>query len=390
MQIKRVYLEGIANFAKLDLELRAGLNLICGPNGVGKTTVLDAIAQPFIGPFGGMLRRGALVQGGSWKVEIEVDGSTKSTSSQVTSFLPEEKDATDNAFLKYSKYLIYIKTGRNIEYQKLSSIPADRNTTDTTTGQNAKSGVGSSDLKGWLVQRWLFSHIDGNLEDYAKANLKAAIGAFSALDSTVAFSHGDRRRLDIIVKTVSGEIPFEYLSSGFKSSLFIILGIIKEIEVRNIGVSAENFSGVILIDEPDLHLHPTWQQAFIPALSATFPCAQIVASTHSPHMVQAAKPTEVIALSSGEGGTTTIRRFDDLPYGFAGWTVEEILTDVMGIVDTRTRVFREAVSEFELALACNDTQRTQTALSRLEDMLHPQSALKKVYRIQASEVLAGQ
>jgi len=39
--------------------------------------------------------------------------------------------------------------------------------------------------------------------------------------------------------------------------------------------------GIVMIDELDLHLHPTWQRRVIHDLKRTFPQIQFVVTTHS-------------------------------------------------------------------------------------------------------------
>ena len=112
-----------------------------------------------------------------------------------------------------------------------------------------------------------------------------------------------------MVKTPDGQIYFEYLSSGFKSCVCLVIGLIKEIEYRfkNPYVAANSFSGVVVIDEIDIHLHPDWQSRLINLLVTIFPKAQFIAATHSPHMVQAARPKEIIALEADEKGKVKTR-----------------------------------------------------------------------------------
>lgn len=48
--------------------------------------------------------------------------------------------------------------------------------------------------------------------------------------------------------------------------------------------SAENIlegEGIVLIDEIDLHLHPSWQAVILPVLLNTFPNLQFIVTTHS-------------------------------------------------------------------------------------------------------------
>lgn len=50
------------------------------------------------------------------------------------------------------------------------------------------------------------------------------------LDKEIKFKSIKASTFDIILSTPKGDIYFEYLSSGYKSCIYIILGIIKEID----------------------------------------------------------------------------------------------------------------------------------------------------------------
>ncbi len=89
------------------------------------------------------------------------------------------------------------------------------------------------------------------------------------------------------------------------------------------GVDAAKVTrGVVLIDEIDLHLHPTWQRRVLPGLVAGFPMVQFIITTHSPQVLGSAK-REWTRVIDGDGRV------------FSGAYVEgrdsnSILTDVMG------------------------------------------------------------
>jgi len=73
------------------------------------------------------------------------------------------------------------------------------------------------------------------------------------------------------------------LSQGEKSLLALIADIARRLVLLN--PSLDNplkGNGIVLIDEIDLHLHPTWQQSVIPNLLKTFPNIQFIVTTHSP------------------------------------------------------------------------------------------------------------
>ncbi|WP_170936180.1 AAA family ATPase, partial [Escherichia coli] len=83
------------------------------------------------------------------------------------------------------------------------------------------------------------------------------------------------------MNTPNGEIWYEYLSSGFKSCMAIIIGIIKEIELRFIkeDIYAADFDGVIIIDEIEMHLHPDWQARITEVMTTMFPQTQFIVTT---------------------------------------------------------------------------------------------------------------
>jgi predicted ATP-binding protein involved in virulence len=56
-------------------------------------------------------------------------------------------------------------------------------------------------------------------------------------------------------------------------------------------------SGVVMIDEIDLHLHPKWQREIIPKLIAVFPNIQFIVTTHSPQVLSSVKRENLLLLS---------------------------------------------------------------------------------------------
>jgi predicted ATP-binding protein involved in virulence len=59
----------------------------------------------------------------------------------------------------------------------------------------------------------------------------------------------------------------------------------------------EETTGLVLIDELDLHLHPRWQRRVIGDLKRIFPKIQFFATTHSPQVIGEARPEEIVLLT---------------------------------------------------------------------------------------------
>ena len=89
--------------------------------------------------------------------------------------------------------------------------------------------------------------------------------------------------------------------------------------------------GIFIIDEIDAHLHPSWQRRIIPTLQRHFPNVQIFASTHSPMMVAGLKKGQVHLLKRNE--TTGAVEWSANEQDIIGWTADEIYRTFMGIDD---------------------------------------------------------
>ena len=81
---------------------------------------------------------------------------------------------------------------------------------------------------------------------------------------------------DIFLTNESGQkLPVDSLSSG-EIEVFTMLG----------WFAIQDFSdGIILIDEPELHLHSAWHRAIMRALRTVLPATQIICATHSPEII---------------------------------------------------------------------------------------------------------
>lgn len=64
--------------------------------------------------------------------------------------------------------------------------------------------------------------------------------------------------------------PIDQLSSGELQWLALVGTLI-----------TADFEGIVLIDEPELHMHPEWQSRLLPALRRVVPASQIVLATHA-------------------------------------------------------------------------------------------------------------
>ena len=104
----------------------------------------------------------------------------------------------------------------------------------------------------------------------------------------------------------------------------------------------EEKPAILLIDEIENHLHPTWQRRVIPALLEHFPQLQIFATTHSPFVVAGLKAGQVHLLKRDENGRVTATTNTK---NVIGWTADEILRTIMGVDDPTDDVTAAAARE---------------------------------------------
>ena len=127
----------------------------------------------------------------------------------------------------------------------------------------------------------------------------------------------------------SAPIYIGHLSSGTEGTLLWIQWLAFKILHRyDFATGWEKQPAILLIDEIENHLHPTWQRRVIPALLEHFPGLQIFATTHSPFVVAGLKKGQVHLLNrDADGVVTASTNAEDVE----GWTADEILRVYMGV-----------------------------------------------------------
>ncbi len=96
------------------------------------------------------------------------------------------------------------------------------------------------------------------------------------------------------------EQAFSNLSDGQRNMLALVGDLaVKAVRLNHAVLGHEALRqtpGIVLIDEIDLHLHPTWQRVVLENLRTVFPNLQFIATTHSPFIVQTLREGELVML----------------------------------------------------------------------------------------------
>ena len=101
--------------------------------------------------------------------------------------------------------------------------------------------------------------------------------------SSLSVNRPDKKEFEITFNFKDGRnIMFDTLPMGYKRIFSIVLDIAYRSFILNETLESE---GIVLIDEIELHLHPTLQQEVLTRLKKTFPNIQFIITTHSPLVI---------------------------------------------------------------------------------------------------------
>lgn len=206
---------------------------------------------------------------------------------------------------------------------------------------------------------------DGNNFPAYTAILGAVNTAFKdelALGEQVIFSTRYEKDIIALKKSDGTVIPFSSLSDGYRNVIKIILDIATRMCILNPYLQNEALSktpGVVIIDELDLSLHPTWQKRIVDILKTLFPRIQFICATHSPFIIQSLEDGELITLDKMVNSD------------YSGEGIEDIAEDIMGVdmpqYSEKRRKMYEAADAYYRALKQG---KTQEEMERLEERLN--------------------
>lgn len=183
-----------------------------------------------------------------------------------------------------------------------------------------------------------------------------------------------------------GLMPFNFLSDGYRNVIAMVADIAHRAARLNPHYGADaakKTSGVVLIDELDLHLHPKWQRRFVDDLKKAFPEMQFIATSHSPFILQSLQVGEVIDLDRKiSADSVSLAPLDvAMPAPeekFSNRAIEDIVEGVMHVaVPQRSERYQEmfdAAKEYYNVLqgaSDADEQQKEDLKTRLDELTAP-------------------
>jgi predicted ATP-binding protein involved in virulence len=140
-----------------------------------------------------------------------------------------------------------------------------------------------------------------NTNEYRDRQLEAVRYAIANLVDGFSNLRVRRSPLRMTVDKQGDELSVNQLSDGEKCLLALAGDLARRLAIANPNPDRNPLegSGVVLIDEIELHLHPKWQRAIIPNLKKTFPNCQFIITTHSPQVISDLEWVHLLSSTSG-------------------------------------------------------------------------------------------
>ena len=231
----------------------------------------------------------------------------------------EEIEPDDFSRLSQKDKIDYNIKKLHYNTKKIKKQQQKRNFSNSLFAYNSLSNSSSSyeDIKDWFV--WIF-------ESYREEQIKQAEkGIFSDINSKwknsilviqkainevlkpetgwydLEYSFSDEKSL-ILYHEEIGKLKVEQLSDGIRNTLAMVGDIAYRCIKLNshLGLdAAKKTSGIVMIDEIELHLHPAWQQSILLNLCHAFPNIQFIVTTHSPQVISTVASEQIRILDNG-------------------------------------------------------------------------------------------
>ena len=358
MKIKNLHIEEYNGLENLDINFESEgkvLNLIvlAGVNGSGKTRVLESIRYWFE-----MFRSKAVnVELFYEENEREVLKSLMNSEglTEIEKEMQKEIEYTDCLRnIKFYNYDYRHNKTENRNYNskiisrsfeklkifpKIIYVPTEINFEEIKKAQtnlkkeysfiNIVDSYEIKDIPSYIATR--ISKVANEEEDLTMGQVRKKVfaeinGIFEILELDVKLSEisKDENSMPIFTDSSGKKFGINELSSGEKQ-LFLRTLAIKMLEPEN---------SIIMIDEPELSLHPKWQQKIVDFYRKIGKNNQIILATHSPHILGSVEKENIILLEKNENGIVKVKTGDEFGNSY-GQTTGRILEDIMGLETDR-------------------------------------------------------
>lgn len=409
MHIARVHIENIRGFDSVDLDFMrpggqlAGWTVLAGRNGAGKSTLLKALALAVAGAEAAQ----KLVETYRDWIRVNQRDARVVTWLQIAelpSLVRCELSWGRKTYAGEPHLLGLVGLGSTVDLEEQSRCPFligygpyRRLSGHATDAQRLMSGPESiSRLVSLFREDSSLIECVQWLRDIYLRRLEKRAGAAKLEEAVLRLLNDGLLPGDVQVEGIDSEglwvchqgvrLSLDELSDGYRTVAALVMDIVRHLhrahgELRvEPSVDSEGpyqrvqHSGVVLIDEVDLHLHVSWQKGIGFWLKRHFPNIQFIVTTHSPFVCQAADPRGLIRLPAPGEDRQVEHVSEDLYNTVVNGSADDaVLTELFGLdtpYSAESEKLRDEVARIEAELqtgkaTSQDEQRLEELRSRL-------------------------
>jgi len=312
---------------------------IAGVNGAGKSTILQSIALGLLGrssaPELGLARLARMVRQddstSAPTAEIRLTLSDGSMTGEIV--LPlGEKGIDERALASMSDRSTMEQIWDRTNSMLIVGYGATRNVSDTLTGASSMQMSSAAqrlltlfDPLGQITSTEALVAGGPRFEPMLRTVAKLVT---KLLDEPGAPFRCEVRHGRLVFQRGNASLGSLDLPDGFRSILALLADIAAgwhEINPEAADVDPATITGIVLVDELDLHLHARLQREIVPRLRAALSGMQWIVTTHSPFIVGSFDQSELVLLDQTQPGG--IRKLDRQVLAFTTNDINDWLLD---------------------------------------------------------------
>jgi putative AbiEii toxin of type IV toxin-antitoxin system/SIR2-like protein len=392
--LKRLVLDNVGPFDHLELDLNSGWNVFLGDNGVGKSNILKAIAVAICGRDAQAYANRLIKVGGPHgSILLETDRGTVYKTTMSRGSVEAEVVCEPGRPLEAEGWLaVAFPPSRLLTWDRPKSpeVPVERrpNPEDLLPLIKGVADPRIDGLKQWLVNLdyWI-STTKGNNENFQPyENLRDEFfNVINKLAPGTKVKYLGIDKFEVKIETNDGAVPLEAISQG-TASLMGWVGILLQrlYETPLASIAPLDRYALVLIDEIDAHMHPSWQRSLVETLKELFPNVQFIATTHSPLIVAGLDRSELFTIRREEKFGISRIVAERPQANPKGWYSDMVLTsDLFQLDSTLPPSIAKAVNRYT-ELAASDYEamklkerREMSDLAQLLDIRLPAAQERK-------------
>ena len=391
MKVTSLKLTNLRSISSAEFRFQCGFNLIVGVNGVGKSSVLDALSvclSAYVKRANGLRGRARSffssdIRVGASALSVECGSRIGSMEHRYVIHRPRETSAPQQAREGVPRKQVHetptklsflgepprIATGREpggrplaVLFSTNRAVPSGRAPSKAVAAGGTDAAFGDAfanrELRLGEIAAWM------RAQQSLQSERALAATTLRVLEDTVRrFLDGyadlrvDDGGRELLICREGNTLAVRHMSDGERGTLALVIDLTRRLvqanpKMDNPVVEAE---AVVLIDEIDLHLHPAWQRLVVHNLTATFPRCQFIVTTHSPQVIGEVEHDRIHIMTDGEVYS---------PIHSFGVDSSRVLEEIMD-AEPRTKGVQELLSQVSREIGkyrYNEAQKLLTAI----------------------------